>query len=250
MCKEERQQPRLSSYVRLYPTTPKYYYSCSLLHSYKKNSPRPNDHKPTTQTYRHDRTDARILTGTFLRCMHSLPNFRFWAPCHGGVLGVRPSRHVVHDEDHEHEMRAVPLTMSSWLVEDAVLERGRACWWCSEIDLPHTQANSTTHAHHACAVEHEVRDAMTCGRKHRRHAITCSITARLCTCRAGRCRVATYICADDADHVACTCSCTASPRKGCTGSARRVLRRGACHVRKAIAYEAHAHCVELGVRAA
>ena len=182
--------------------------------------------------------------------MHSLPNFRFWAPCHGGVLGVRPSRHVVHDEDHEHEMRAVPLTMSSWLVEDAVLERGRACWWCSEIDLPHTQANSTTHAHHACAVEHEVRDAMTCGRKHRRHAITCSITARLCTCRAGRCRVATYICADDADHVACTCSCTASPRKGCTGSARRVLRRGACHVRKAIAYEAHAHCVELGVRAA
>ena len=36
---------------------------------------------------------------------------------------MRPSRHVVHDEDHEHEMRAVPLTMSSWLVEDAVLER-------------------------------------------------------------------------------------------------------------------------------
>ena len=68
--------------------------SCSLLVLQRSNNQyiivvvhyiaRINKNRPTSirrrsdiQTHHRDRTDAHILTGTILRCTHSLPNFRF-----------------------------------------------------------------------------------------------------------------------------------------------------------------------------
>ena len=83
-----------------------------------KNRPTSIRRRSDIQTHHRDRTDAHILTGTILRCTHSLPNFRFWGAMaiqysRGRVYLVRGPAHVVHDEAHEHEKRAVPLTMSS-----------------------------------------------------------------------------------------------------------------------------------------
>jgi hypothetical protein len=80
-----------------------------------KNRPTSIRRRSDIQTHHRDRTDAHILTGTILRCTHSLPNFRFLGGHghRGRVYPVRGPAHVVHDEAHEHEKRAVPLTMSS-----------------------------------------------------------------------------------------------------------------------------------------
>ena len=47
-----------------------------------------------------------------------------------------------------------------------------------------------------------------------------------------------------------TCSCTASPAKGAHDRQVEICGVAACHVRKAIAYEAHAHRIGSGARAA
>ena len=84
----------------------------TLLEQKKIGRPR-SDADPT---YKHTIVTARTRTFSLaqfydahIRCLI----FDFGGPWAHGRKGVRPSTHVVHDEDHEHEMRAVPLTMSS-----------------------------------------------------------------------------------------------------------------------------------------